>query len=141
MNKNLQQAAKEYVLDLLEYNGARPLYILCKDSCSEVSRLLGLWFRKKLPKANVFIAKGKIQNHFHDLLIIEDGEEVNIVDPTVWQFFRNKKSIFIVQSKTMEQAFKKLTNIYGGKWKMSEQVTNYSESEIVKFKQIIKSNL
>jgi len=84
-----------------------------------------------LHKTSIFVAKGKIKNHFHDLLIY----------PTVWQFFKNKKSIFIAKAETVERAMKMLSGIYGGKWKISERIINYSKSDILKFKEIIKKNI
>lgn len=141
MNKNIIKKAKEYALRLLKYTGRRPLYIICKDSCSEISRLLALWFQKEIPKVKIFIAKGKIKNHAHELIIIDNDKEIYIIDPTVWQFFKCKRSIFIGEVKTIEGALNKLSNIYGGKWKISEQVKKYSKNKILELKKVLKRNL
>jgi hypothetical protein len=141
MNKSLLQNAKSYVFELLEYNGRRPLSVLCKDSCSEVSRLLAVWLRKELPSAKIYIAKGKIRNLFHDLLIVKVNDKVYVVDPTVWQFFENKKSILIDKASDAGEALKVITKIYTGKWKVSEQITNYSKKEIQELKDTVAKQI
>jgi len=87
MKNQLISAGKKYVFRLIDYNGQISLSKLCDDTCSEVSRLLAQWFLSKLPKVDLYIAKGKIGKRFHDLLLIHDKQEVYILDPTVWQFF------------------------------------------------------
>jgi len=136
MKNELINAGKRYVFRLIGYNGKIPLSQLCDDTCSEVSRLLAQWFLKKLPKANMYIAKGKIEKRFHDLLLIHD-KEVYILDPTVWQFFKNKKSILIKKTKTINDALLVLTNIYGGKWSISERIIKYPCNEIERLKKVL----
>ena len=123
MKKELISAGKKYVFSLIGYNGKVSLFKLCNDTCSEVSRLLAQWLLKKLPKADMYIAKGKIGKRFHDLLLVHD-KEVYILDPTVWQFFKNKKSILIKKTKTINDALLVLVSVYGGKWKISERIKN-----------------
>lgn len=137
MKKELISAGKKYVFRLINYNGKIPLSKLCDDTCSEVARLLAQWFRNKLPKADMYIAKGKIGKRFHDLLLIHDKQEVYILDPTVWQFFKNKKSILIKRTKTVNDALSVLTNIYGGKWRISEKITKYSNKEIERLESVL----
>ena len=136
MKNELINTGKRYVFRLIGYNGKIPLSELCDDTCSEVSRLLAQWFLKKLPKANMSIAKGKIGKRFHDILLVHD-KEVYILDPTVWQFFKNKKSIFIKKTKTVNDALLVLTSIYGGKWRISERIIKYSPNEIERLKKIL----
>jgi len=137
MKKELISAGKKYVFSLIGYNGKVSLFKLCNDTCSEVSRLLAQWLLKKLPKADMYIAKGKIGKRFHDLLLVHD-KEVYILDPTVWQFFKNKKSILIKKTKTINDALLVLASIYGGKWRISEQITKYSNKEIERLESVLK---
>ena len=64
MKNELISAGKRYVFCLIGYNGKISLSNLCDDTCSEVSRMLGQWFLKKLPKADMYIAKGKVGKQF-----------------------------------------------------------------------------
>ena len=141
MNENIIKKAKEYTLRLLKYTGRKPLCVICEDSCSEVSRLLGIWFRKEMPKTKIYIAKGKIRNQAHDILIIGSNKGVDIIDPTVWQFFKNKRSIFMGKTGTIGEALHKLTEIYGGNWKISERITKYSKNELFELKKTLTKNI
>ena len=136
MKNELISAGKKYVFRLINYNGKIPLSNLYNDTCSEVSRILAQWFLKKLPKTDMYIAKGKIGKRCHDLLLVYD-KEVFILDPTVWQFFKNKKSILIKRTKTINDALLVLVSVYGGKWKISEKITKYSNKEIERLKKVL----
>jgi len=140
MKNELINAGKKYVFCLIGYNGRISLSKLCDDACSEVSRMLAQWFLKKLPKADMYIAKGKIGKRFHDLLLVHD-KEVYILDPTVWQFFKNKKSILVKKTKTINDALLVLASIYGGKWRISEKITKYSNKEIERLKSVLDKSI
>ena len=138
MEKKLR-LAKQYVFDLIGYNGHVPLCVLTQDSCSEISRLFGQWLHEKLPKAKIYIYKGKFRGRLHDLLLVEMGR-VYVVDPTVWQFFKNKKSIIIAVENSINDAVTALADYYGGSWKLSECIHGYSASEIKRLKNIVSEN-
>ncbi len=140
MRKTTLEQAKKYVFSLLGYNGSIPLNILTKDSCSEVSRLLGQWLHEKFPKAKIYIYKGKAKGHVHDLLVIQD-DKIYVIDPTVWQFFKDKKSILIATEDSVDDAVVALMRNYGGKWELSERVRGYSVPQIKKLRNTIKENL
>ena len=140
MKNELINAGKRYVFYLIGYNGRISLSKLCNDTCSEVSRMLAQWFLKRLPKADMYIAKGKIGKRFHDILLVHD-KEVYILDPTVWQFFKNKKSILIKKTKTVNDALLALVSIYGGKWRISERIIKYSRNEIGQLKSVLKKSI
>jgi hypothetical protein len=139
MDKSVLKRAKKYVFELLGYNGRVTLHILSKDSCSEVSRLLGEWLHEKLPRAKIYIAKGKIKKHFHEIVLVQN-KKVYALDPTVWQFFKNKKSILVAEENSLKNVPSSLTRYYGGTWHISENVKGYSASEIKKFKEAIIKN-
>ena len=141
MAKDIIKKSQKHTLHLLKYTGRQPLYVISKDSCSEVSRLLAIWLRKKMPKTKIYIAKGKIKNIAHDVIITEDEKEAYIIDPTVWQFFKYKRSIFIGKTRTTGEALHKLADIYGGKWKIKERVMGYSKNEIFKLKITLTKNI
>jgi hypothetical protein len=139
MHKATIKRAREYVFDLVGYNGHVSLGVLIKDSCSEISRLLGQWLYKKFPKAKIYIYQGKVKGRFHDLILMQE-KKVYVIDPTIWQFFKNKKSILIATEDSIEGAVAALEKYYGGEWKLSECVTDYSAAEIRKFKKVIRQN-
>ena len=139
MKKAFFKQTKSHVFELLGYDRQTPLHILSKDSCSEVSRLLGQWLREKLPNAKIYIAKGKIKKHFHDIVLVQENK-VYALDPTVWQYFKNKKSILIAEGNSTDDIFHALINYYGGTWRVSENVKGYSASEIKKLKEVIIKN-
>jgi hypothetical protein len=64
-----------------------------------------------------------------------------VIDPTVWQFFKNKKSILIASENSIDDAVATLVHYYGGTWKLSECAYGYSASEIIKFKNKLSINL
>ncbi|MGD1003774.1 MAG: hypothetical protein ABR884_04380 [Minisyncoccia bacterium] len=132
--------AKKYIFSLIGYKKSTPLCVLTQDSCSEISRLLGLWLYKKYPKARIYIYKGRVRARFHDLLLVEENK-VYVIDPTVWQFSKNKKSILIAEEDSLKDALTALSQYYGGKWKLSESVRSYSQAEIKKLKDTIKKNI
>jgi len=140
MRKDFLKKAKKYVFTLVGYNGRVPLYVLTQDSCSEISRLLGQWLYKKFPKAKIYIYKGKMNGRAHDVLVVQESG-VYVIDPTVWQFFKNKKSIVIAVENSINDAVSALTDYYGGSWKLSERIHGYSTSEIKKLKNIVSENL
>jgi len=140
MQKVTIDQAKKYTFGLVGYNGRVPLYVLTQDSCSEISRLLGQWLYKKFPKAKIYIYKGKVRGRAHDVLIVE-ANHVSVIDPTVWQFFKNKKSILIASENSIDDAVATLAHCYGERWRLSERVYGYSASEIKKFKNKLSINI
>jgi hypothetical protein len=122
----------------------KSLSILCKDSCSEISRLVGYWIIKDHPKATILILKG--DNVFntkksHDIVLIEENNEYFLIDPTIWQFFKRKRNILIGEVNSTNEALILANSIYKGKWKVSERIEKYSEKESKKLEKIIKLNV
>ena len=97
---------------------------MSKDSCSELARLTGYWFLRKLPNARIYVLKGQIsKNVFHDIIGVKTGAKVYLIDPTVWQFFLRKKNIFIKMTSSLDTALAHAAKVYGGKWVLSEKLT------------------
>ncbi len=129
------------MFELLGYDGQQSLAIVCRDSCSEVSRLLALWVQEALPGADTHIAKGEVgEDRFHDLLIVTHGQTFYVLDPTVWQFFADRQSILVGTATTIQGALELVAKTYGGTWKISEHVTEYTPDEIQEFKTIVAQN-
>jgi hypothetical protein len=118
----------------------KPLNLCCKDSCSEASRLVAIWIKRKFKRASVFILKGEHKpKKYHDILITQLGNEFYLIDPTVWQFFKNKRSILIGKFNSINELLLRAKELYGGKWGNIEKFTNFKEEK--RLIKIIKSNL
>jgi hypothetical protein len=94
--KNLNQQQKNIVKLLKKWGGNKPISVLCKDSCSELSRLISCWILKEFPRTTIFILKGdNILNtkRSHDIVLVEENKKTFLLDPSVWQFFK-KKEVF-----------------------------------------------
>lgn len=143
MEKETIRQIQKRVVRLLHKNNKEPLYMMAIDNCSEVSRLVGCWIFEKLPRVRIYILKGKnVQNtkRCHDILAVEYNENIDLIDPTVWQFFKNKKSIFIKTINNLTNSLFEAKKIYGGKWTISE-VLKISSCKKNEFKKIIASNI
>lgn len=120
--QDIRQIQKKIIALLRKYSD-KPLYVASTDNCSEVARLVGCWIFKKLPRSKIYIFKGKNvkgTKKCHDILAIENNQNIDIIDPTVWQFFKNKKSIFIKTTNNLTSGLLEASKIYGGQWKISE---------------------
>lgn len=139
--KNIYKFQKDIIILLKKYGGNKPLHFLSQDSCSELSRLFACWVIKKYPTSNVFILKGEgVLNNSeksHDIILIDNSF---LIDPSIWQFFKNKRSLLVGQVENLEVALKLAKKIYGGKWKVSEKISKGTLKEVEKLKKIITLN-
>jgi len=121
----------------------KPISLLAKDSCSELARLTGDWFLKKLPNVRIHLLKGEIsKNVFHDIIAVKTGAKVYLIDPTVWQFFPHQKRILIKITSCLDTALHHAAKVYGGKWVLSEKLTkDICRRERARWREIVLSNL
>ncbi|MFH0892180.1 MAG: hypothetical protein V1867_05360 [Candidatus Falkowbacteria bacterium] len=143
MKKEIIRQIQRKVIVLLRKNNNKPLYLTSVDSCSEVARLAGCWIFEKLPQVKIYILKGKnVKNtkRCHDILAIEQNFIIDLIDPTIWQFFKNKKSIHIKTTDNLANGLLEAAKLYGGNWKISEEfkVSDYKKAELQK---IVASNI
>lgn len=104
-----------------------PRSIALRDTCSEVSRLVGLWILEKHPECSVFVYKGVDVLHTkqaHDVLFVtcEPADQGMILDPTVYQFFPEVEHM-LVDTCDKEKLPGTLSSMYGGQWGYSEMLT------------------
>lgn len=140
----IDKIQKDIIVLLRESGGRKPLCLLVKDSCSEISRLAGCWVLEKEPKVKVYIIKGekiKNSNQNHDVLVIEKDRIFYLIDPTVWQFFKNKKEIFLGIFYTINESLSFLNEMYDGKWDISEKLNKNSCKQKDKWIKIIELNI
>lgn len=141
---------QKYATDILENgNHGKPLWMLSKWNCSEVSRIVGLKVLSDLGvSSKPFILKGNVtftglaeENH-HDILGFLDSKSKRyiLVDPTIWQFFPKKKNILLGEFSSVNDIFKFICEYYGGDWKVSEEIDRTLEKEVAGYYKIIKLN-
>ena len=144
MNNNLIKQVQRRVIKLLKKKD-KPLYLLAEDNCSELSRLVGCWILEKIPDSKIFIAKGEnvmnLKNKCHDIVLAENYNKVYIIDPTVWQFFKNKRSILIGTEQDIKRALNNLRNVYKGNWKISEELGKKDCKQKDEWETIINQNI
>jgi len=137
MNKNIIKKIQKQVIQLLPVGQQNQPGILLADSCSEVSRLVAGWI-KILDKSNrILIMKGinvRGTSQAHDILaVITDNNQVYIIDPTIWQFFPQVKSILVFISDNINIALDKIKSMYGGQWFKSEEFIQIDKNEEKKY--------
>jgi hypothetical protein len=145
MKKMITKIQKNLVALYRSFDKKSPLFVLSKDNCSETSRIVGCWFLKEKKNLEVYILKGDSvkfgTKQAHDVLVVCYKNKIFLLDPAVWQFFKNKKSIFWGEFYKMSDAFDFLKLKYGGKWKVSEKLKKEGIKEITKLSKVIEENI
>lgn len=123
----------------------KTLFLASQDNCSEMSRLVGCWVLQNFPSANAYILKGKSvlnePDKNHDILAIEEKNKFYLIDPTIWQFFKNKKNILLKKENKIEDCLRFAEQFYKGKWSISETLDKKSFKNIKEWENIIKTNI
>jgi len=142
MNQEYISKIQNKVIKLLNSRGKYPLIMLSRHCCSEVSRLVGSWMQEVEKPKQISILKGDglDNNSAHDVLAVLEDTTVRIIDPTIWQFSPNK-DIFVGEFASMELAFTELSKIYGGEWRISEELNNITDVQKKKWESIIRKIL
>ena len=136
---------KKVITFLKSQNNKLSLALLAEDNCSELSRLAGYWLLEEFPLIKIRVLKGdnimNEKNKSHELLAISEKEKIYIVDVTVWQYFKKKKSILIKETDNLAGAIDYLKEKYGGEWIVNDDITKKSRKYIKKWENIIKTNI
>lgn len=126
----------------------RNLFQLTKNNCSEISRYIWIdMIEKYWEHIKPFILKGSVpvinETITHDLLWFYWNGKIIIVDPTIWQFYPNKHSIFILQSEWDLDVVINLLKIkyWFNNWKLSEYLDISMAKEKLEWKRMIKNNI
>lgn len=129
------------VLKLIPVKSNIPLSLLLEDCCSELSRLVANWIREQDRSCRLLILKGDNvcdTKKSHDIVaIINLDKEVNIIDPTIWQFFPEKQSILVFIKQSIGEAPKEIEKLYGGQWEISEEFSQLSTTDKIEYQNII----
>lgn len=139
MKREIKKLQKE-IVRIFKNGPKKPLYLCAKDNCSEASRLVAIWIKRKFKNAELFILKGQYKpKKYHDILVVQLADKFYLVDPSVWQFFKTKRSIFMGEFGSMADVFSYAKKAYGGTWKSIEKLKNFREEK--KLIKMIKNNL
>ncbi len=142
--KNIYKFQKDIIFLLKKYGGNKSLHFLSQDNCSELSRLFAYWVIKKYPTSEAFILKGggvfNNSEKFHDIVLI-NSKKFFLIDPSIWQFFKRKRSILVGQIENLDEALKLAKKNYGGKWQISEKINKGTLKEVEDLKKIIILNV
>ena len=143
MNAIYLKTVQKRAIKLLR-TGNDPLHLSSQDNCSEMARIVGCWILQENPMTSAHILKGEnvmgIKKKCHDVLIVEKKNKFYLIDPTVWQFFKNKKNILLTEKKAMKECMKFAEKFYGGVWSVSETINKNCFKNIKKWENMIKSN-
>jgi hypothetical protein len=137
--KFLEKIQKKVValLQILSDN----LQVAAKDQCSEMARLVGCWVLDEHPEYKVQVCKGTFSDESaHDILVVEDGEVLFLIDPTVWQKFPESENIFVGSADSMQGVVSLIEKKYGGTWKISEIMQKCDKNYQQELLAIVKNN-
>lgn len=145
MTKKFTEQIQLKVIGLFPKDKQSSIGPLCKDSCSEISRLAAGWIKEIDKSSRLLILKGvNVCNtdKSHDILaVISSDNSIYIIDPTIWQFFPERKSILLFISNNLDKALSEITKIYGGKWQVSKEIYQVSLIDQNKYLEIISQNI
>jgi len=125
------------VIHLLRSNPTLSLSEAAKDSCSEMSCILGLWIWESHPDVVMHIVQGSNVlggNGAHDILAVTQSKVTYLFDPTIWQFFPEAPSMLLGAFSTLENARLFAEEKYAGIWSLREQIecSLYTEDALQK---------
>lgn len=130
MKKEIQALQKNIIRIFRSGPKQKSLHVCAKDNCSETSRLVAIWIKRKFKKAELFILKGEYKpKKYHDILAVQLADKFYLIDSSVWQFFKNKRSIFMGEFGSMADVFSYAKKTYGGTWKSVEKLKNFKEEK------------
>ncbi|NIA02548.1 MAG: hypothetical protein GWP15_04130, partial [Nitrospirae bacterium] len=130
MNKENIKKIQDRILELLPKNRRSEKSALLEYSCSELSRLVASWIKESEKNIHCFILKGDdvcgTQKSHDILVVIDENNKIYVIDPTIWQFFPDEKSILIGKFNSLNASIIATEEKYGGGWKISEDLKNIS---------------
>jgi len=145
MDQKLIKKLQRQIIKLLPAGLQNQPSILLTDSCSELSRLVANRIKILDKSSQIFIIKGiRVcgTKKAHDILaVITVNKEVYIIDPTIWQFFPQAKSILVFILDDINIALDKIKTMYGGRWSKNEKFIQLNKNEERKYLDIVSQNI
>ena len=143
MNNDYLKTVQEKIKNILK-SADKALFLSTQDNCSEMTRLVGCWILQDFPAINANILKGEnimdATNKNHDILAIKEKNKFYLIDPTIWQFFKNKK-ILLAKKDNMEDCMEFAKQFYKGKWSISETLDKNCFQKMKEWEEVIKINI
>ena len=142
MEEKIKQI-QDKIVSFLKEGMNLPLSRLCKDSCSEISRLTSYWLYSENSDDQYFILKSaNLKNETaHDILMIKHLNQYHLLDPSIWQFLPEENSIYLGKFNSIEEALLFLKDKYTGNWSVSEEMDKKSFKEKNQWVEIIRNNI
>lgn len=144
MNKKIVEQIQARIIKLFPKDKKYSIGLFCRDSCSEMSRLVASWVQDIDKTTHLSILKGVNvcgSKKSHDILAVTDSNNnVYMIDPTIWQFFPDEKSILIGKYTSIDEAIIAVSKKYGGKWQKSEDLKETTSADKIEWLKIIKEN-
>jgi hypothetical protein len=144
MGENTIKEIQKRIIGLLPIEWRDRPGIPLADSCSEVSRLVAGWIKKIDESSRILMMKSvDVCNtqKAHDILAVTIDNQIYVIDPTIWQFFPQAKSILVCVSDNINVALDKIKETYGGEWKKSEEFTQIDKNKEKEYLDIIYKNI
>lgn len=138
MNKQEIINLQNRILDLAP--GRSGVYL--KYCCSEISRLITKWIWNYDKSYKFYILKGGcvMGNEIsHDILVVEKDDTYLIIDPTIWQFFPNAKTIAVYQGTSLERGISNISRKYKCTWVLGMQEEIPDKKLQIEYLRIINS--
>lgn len=121
MEKDYFSELQRFVVEIYESRCDKPLWVASEFCCSEMTRYLGYKILNDLPEAKAQILKGKISDKLtHDVLLVELESKYTIIDPAVWQIFKDSEGIVMGEYTDLGSSLAGAKRIYKGDWTISE---------------------
>lgn len=147
MEKILSKIEKiqKQIIQLLPVDRQNQPGILLADSCSEVSRLVAGWIKALDEPNRILILKGVDvcgTRKAHDILAVTiTDNQVYVIDPTIWQFFLQAKSILVFVADNINIALDKIKSMYDGQWSEGEEFVQMDKDKEKEYLDIISQNI
>lgn len=116
--------------------------IYLKYCCSEISRLIirWLWSYDKTCKFYILKGSGAMDGKMsHDILVVNKDNIYSIIDPTIWQFFPDAKSILAYEGIDLEKGIDNIKRKYKCNWVLGKQEEIPDDKTAKEYTEIIKS--
>lgn len=108
------------ILDLIPNRSG----IYLKYCCSEMSRLVIKWLSEYGMSYQFYILKGTnvlSTKQSHDILVVKKYDEISVLDPTIWQFFPNAKTILVYKGNNLNEGIHSAQDKYKCTWSLGQR--------------------
>jgi len=144
MTKEFINKIQNKILELVPEENRSQLGVVLENCCSELSRLVAYSIKEESVSAKQVILKGDNvcgTDKSHDILVNTEDVKTYLIDPTIWQFFPDEKSILIGETNSIDEAIAVALIKYGGQWTISEELSEILEKNKNEYQKIVLKNI